>query len=152
MKQSLHFLACLFVLLAVNLPGPVAAEPMFETLDAGPMPAVTTPKPVPVDWRRDASTGGILAQIQTLARSRLRTASTELQLRRLRASLRPMLSPPENEMAARRAYEQTLSVRRHSRLLHGKQRAGAFSIQSLRDPAPVKEFLQVKATHVYLGT
>jgi hypothetical protein len=114
------------------------------------MPAVVPPKPVPTDWRREAPPGDIVAQIQALTRHPSGTAGSAARLQRLRAALRPMLSPPEEELAMRRAYESSLAARRQQRLSRGKRRARGFTIQSLQDPVPDKEFLQAKATPVYL--
>src|SRR5207302_1126818 len=52
--------------------------------------------------------------------------------------------------AMRSAYERSLALRRQARRARGKGRTRGFSIQSFQDPVPDQEFLQVKATPVYL--
>lgn len=146
-----------FLCLSLVLPllRPVAAEEQFETLDPGPLPAVLPAKPTPVDWRREAPAGDLVAQITELAKRRPPTGANRARLRRLRATLRPMLPPPEAEQAMRTAYEQALGARRRQlrsgrRTGQGHAAGGAASVQSVQEPAPGKEFLQVKASPVYL--
>src|SRR5438309_2411947 len=146
--KTRSFLLAILLLGSAGAVSPVAAQALVETLDPGPMPAATGPKPVPTDWRRDPPPGDVGAQIAELSKHRPPTAANQARLRQLRALLRPALPPPPADLALRRAYEQRLAGARARRRGRGKRGHG-FSIQSLGSPVPDQEFLQVKASPVY---
>jgi hypothetical protein len=131
---------------------PVGAQEQFETLDAGTLPARSPVKPAPFDWRGEAPPGDALTRIAELAKRRPASDANRSQLRRLRRTLRPPFSPPEDVTAFRRRHEATVaSVRRSNEGTAGSVGPrGMVSIQSLPAPEAGHEAVQVKASPVYL--
>jgi hypothetical protein len=152
--NRLLFTSSLFLLLQSLVSPAALAQEQFETLDAGTLPASLPQKPPPFEWRGEAPPGDTLAQIAELSKRRPASAASRSQLRRLRRSLRPLLSPPEEVLALRRAHEARLASARRSsqRSADGSGKRSVASIQSLQAAEPGQEFLQVKASPVYLQT
>lgn len=149
MRRYSFLLNSLFVSLAFCSVAPAPAEPLIETLDPGPMPVRTAPKPVALDWRQDRYSDAAIARSVPI-RHELGPSTAGLRTRQ--AARAPILPPPEAEQAVRRAYERSLVTKRRARLAYGKRGGRGFSIQSIQDPPPQAEFLSVKATPIYLRT
>lgn len=150
--NRLLFTSTLILLVQSFVMTPAAAQEQFETLDAGVLPADPPRKPQPFDWRGEAPPGDTVARIAELSRRRQPSAADRSQLRRLRRTLEPPLSPPEDVLAYRRNYEARLAAARRSAkgavTIAGKRRLA--SVQSLLAPEAGQESLQVKATPIYL--
>jgi hypothetical protein len=130
--------------------GPLAAQEQFETLDPGPLPSAQRARPAPLDWRREAPPGDIVAQIAELSKRGTRSLTGRIRLQKLRAALKPPLAPPEAEVAMRQVHERWLAEQRRSGRGRRKKGHNGFSVQALDAARPDREFLQVKASPVYV--